>query len=118
MYRSMKLADINGIGIVNEDVFCSWCASSDDLAQRVASSLMRTYNEKMASTVWQRLFVGTEPSQTLPTAELDGLTNILSETNVKLKRKDVELLMEELDSAGNVDVGKFNDWLAMDSVLL
>ena len=33
-YKAMKDADINRLGAVNKDVFCSWCASDDEVAQK------------------------------------------------------------------------------------
>ena len=99
-FKSMKDADINRLGVVNPSVFCSWCASDNDVAQRLASAVVKQGDVDLAHLIWERL-LGEDPvSQVLPVTELAGLTDMLAEANLKLKKRELDLIMEEIDEDG------------------
>jgi hypothetical protein len=120
VYKSMKSADINEIGIVNEDVFCSWCASRHDVAQRLASSLVRAYDDGMAHTLWLRLLGDGPAATTMLTDDFARLlAEVCADTNLKLKRKEIDIVIAEIDveDSGSVEEDHFKEWLAMNSTM-
>jgi hypothetical protein len=70
------------------------------VAQRLASAVVKQGDVDLAHLIWERL-LGEDPvSQVLPVTELAGLTDMLAEANLKLKKRELDLIMEEIDEDG------------------
>ena len=122
IWREMSALDTSEGG-VTEQIFVLWCASEElKTAMTFAGKIVQLTEERRAAALWDTVCnhgKNSSENDVLPTEDLAVLQNITQEQGMKLKKKDLQACMEEIDvdGDGTIDQDEFVAWLTSGSTV-